>query len=68
MGRCKRCKWWTAEEEGTIGIPGDNHKPCMHPKVGGGSYNDPARMGEDALNSYESIGTGPEFGCVHFEG
>jgi hypothetical protein len=66
---CKDCKFWGEEHNDYVyGMAGgDNHKPCTHPKVGGGSYADESRMGDDALNSFESVGTGKDFGCIHFE-
>lgn len=66
---CKECKFWGEEnyEHSYNMASGENHKPCTHPKVGGGSYADDARMGDDALNSYETIGTGKDFGCIHVE-
>ena len=80
--RCKDCKWWgkpeglqRLEEDDVserIGVfsnfaGGDDHRPCGHPKVGCGTYEDAERQGSDGLNCYESVGTGPEFGCIHFE-
>jgi hypothetical protein len=70
MNTCKNCKYWgiVDEDDQPDGFPGgEDHKSCSHPKVGGGSYSDIDRMGKDALNSYESIGAGPDFGCIHFE-
>jgi hypothetical protein len=72
---CKDCRFWfanadtTAEEDESY----NHHSPslpknaalCIHPKIGG-SYNDPAHDADDAVNSYETIITGPMFGCVHF--
>ena len=63
--KCKNCKWWVGGKDQIPG--GDGHKSCEHPKVGGGSYVNKSRLRSDALNSYESIGTGPNFGCIHFE-
>lgn len=69
-GLCRSCKWWRTDDDGEyiFGVAGgEQHKPCEHPKVGGGSYGDSARRGHDALNSYETISTGPDFGCIHWE-
>jgi hypothetical protein len=72
MNKCKNCYWWGNEVEdedfNLSQLPGgEAHKNCTCPKVGGGSYADKERMGLDSLNSYESVGTGPEFGCVHWK-
>ena len=75
--KCVACKWWGLKPDyldeddhydPTEQIPGgDNHKRCEHPKVGGGSYGDNNRRNKDALDTYECVGTGPEFGCIHGE-
>lgn len=74
IDRCKDCKWWgkkpdfmEKDEKYSLSFlpPGDQHRNCEHPKVGGGTYNDRGHI--DGLNSYESIGVGPEFGCIQFE-
>lgn len=62
--KCKNCEWWIGDKEQIPG--GEDHRCCEHPKVGGGSYIDEDRSASDALNSYESVGTGPDFGCIHF--
>ena len=70
MKRCRTCKWWSdvSDDDYIPQIPNfPNHKHCAHHKVGGGTYNDNSRSGSDALNSYESVGTGPDFGCVHHD-
>lgn len=58
---CKDCVFWGLNEPhfGYEG-PGGNRglRGCGNPKNG---LNAP-----DAMNSYESIGTGPDFGCVHW--
>jgi len=64
---CRNCCWWL-DPGGWEQLPAAHrHRTCNHPKVGGGSYSDEARMSLDALNSYESIGVGPDFGCIHWE-
>ena len=75
--KCAACKWWGLKpdyldeddhHDPTDQLPGgEGHKNCEHPKVGGGSYGDDARRRKDALNTYECVGTGPEFGCIHGE-
>lgn len=70
---CNNCKWWNMPDEDhefTYGqmAGGQDHKPCDHPKVAGGSYNDASRRGSDALNTYNVVSTGPSFGCIHFKG
>lgn len=71
MNTCMHCIWWgrKGEDEGIPQIPSEHmdHKVCGHPKVGGGSYNDDARNSFDSLNAYTQIGTGPDFGCIHYE-
>ena len=68
---CQTCKWWNQPKEFKDEVDqfpgGDGHKSCEHPKVSGGSYSDEARKSIDALNTYESVGTGPDFGCIHWE-
>jgi hypothetical protein len=61
VARCKDCKWWGSKA--WIG-PGRNH--CDHPKVANGNGED----ADGAMDSeeYGGIDTGPEFGCVHWEG
>ena len=60
MGKCKDCKWWGTDE---------NQAPietvCEYPRIWG-SYSE-AKKHKDVMVSYETIGTGPEFGCVHYE-
>lgn len=74
LGRCQHCRHWgksTTQEADEIltSFPGGpHHQPCMHPSVGGGSYNDAAHKALDGVDSYTTISTGPSFGCVHFEG
>ena len=67
---CGTCKFWgMPNEDGYINeqIPNNLvHEACEHPKVGGGSYEDEGRKGFDGLNAYESVGTGPDFGCIHW--
>lgn len=72
---CKRCVFWTVPDgENNLGLPGDSdkstHGSCKHPKVGaydGGGYDSGERKAPDAINSYESIGFGPDFGCIYFQ-
>lgn len=72
---CKDCRFWAGnlndddELEGLAAV-GPSHPreawPCMNPKIGG-DYNGDEHKAPDAANSYETIITGPMFGCVHFE-
>lgn len=65
---CRTCRWWGSDPDTLPQFPGrELHRACECPKVGGGSYGDESRMGPDAANSYETIGTGPEFGCIHWQ-
>lgn len=68
MGACKNCSFWGGEGDAALSqIPGgDGHRVCHHPRVGGGSYCDDSRQSLDSLNAYSCIGTGPDFGCIHF--
>lgn len=69
--RCESCKWWGDSDSEDWGPPqyagGDCHQECRCPFVGGGSYNDHNRRKQISLNTYESVGTGPRFGCVHWK-
>ena len=70
---CKDCRHWAPNvvrnDDEPVGVgpsrPKDGH-PCQHPKIGG-SYSDNEHHASDAANSYETIITGPMFGCIHFE-
>jgi len=74
MSTCSTCRYWGAIPEGEgedyspSGYPGQARglKPCEHPKIGAGSYADKERNGPDSANSYETIATGPDFGCIHW--
>lgn len=77
---CKDCIWWGGDPSGED-VAGDHPgervrhafgetwamRPCMNPKVGGGSYGDDEHDNADAAVSYQQIATGPMFGCVHGE-
>lgn len=77
---CARCRYWGKDPDADPadaefapvlrGHPGEERglKACYHPKVGGGCYADASRNGPDSANAYETIATGPEFGCVHWVG
>jgi hypothetical protein len=59
--RCRTCKWWKSEIE--------SEGECWHPKVESNGW--PRRSLDGAWYSYDEGGcieTGPEFGCVHWEG
>jgi len=71
---CCHCEYWGLTQEDIdygfdLGqLPtGKDHQPCRHPHVGKGSYNDESRLASDSLNSFESIFTGPFFGCKHYK-
>ena len=73
MNTCKICKWWGAPDEygdyadrGQMAGP-ESHKICESQFVGGGGYGDLNRNTDSSLNSYETISTGPGFGCIHWE-
>lgn len=82
MTTCSECIWWgRAPADEWEKHPGDHPggelrrgigatwsmRPCMHPKVGGGSYHDEQHDSADAAVSYEQIATGPTFCCIHAE-
>lgn len=67
---CNNCFAWDRNNDfGGSDIPSlpIGARRCLHPKVGGGAYGDLAHEAPDAANSFDCLGTGPEFGCVHFE-
>lgn len=71
--RCRNCRHWadnTDDDIGALASDGPTHPmdawPCLHPKIGGG-YSGEEHKSSDAVNSYSTIITGPEFGCIHFE-
>ena len=78
MSTCITCRYWGKDPDALPGNaefagygkshPGEARglKPCEHPKVGAGSYADEARNGADSANSYDTIATGPDFGCIHW--
>jgi hypothetical protein len=58
---CKNCKWWKKEK---YQIPSFDHR-CSFTDIAGFPTYDFDK--DDCMNSYELIGTGPNFGCIHFE-
>jgi len=76
MKFCKNCRHWADNVEmeeydlEAAAAAGPTYPmdawPCLHPKIGGG-YSEEAHKASDAANSYETIITGPLFGCIHFE-
>jgi len=68
---CKDCQWWTLrlgwmdEDDNDPQFPGEKHKYCTSPKA----IKNKMSTGDDgaSISSYESIGTGPNFGCIHAE-
>ena len=65
---CKTCRHWGGPDD-VYDIPSypKGARRCLHPSVGGGGHSDDGHERSDAANSYECIGTGPDFGCVHHE-
>ena len=68
---CRNCQYWGSPKDpdnvdAACSGPSQPHnsKECVHPKIGGG-YSAKEKEVPDAINSYEMIVTGPEFGCVH---
>jgi hypothetical protein len=61
VNRCKDCKFWGEEDQD---IPGQYDHACCHEKLNG-DYN--SAYSSDSIASYELIGMGPEFGCIHWE-
>ena len=58
---CRYCRYWT--------VPGDNPplQGCSHPSVGQGEF---CSAGVHNGNPLEEgyFASGPDFGCIHFEG
>jgi len=62
---CSNCEYWTQPED--TDIPSKFDHICGHPAVGG-DYNKVSKEhATDGANSYSTIATGPDFGCVHFK-
>ena len=58
-GRCKDCRWWEGHESADKrGWASCGHSVSFKEVVADKIFED----------EYSSIMTGPEFGCVHFEG
>jgi hypothetical protein len=53
-GRCETCRWWRTEK--AITFCGNKKHHYMN-----------GYATEDAMASYETIETGPRFGCVNHE-
>jgi len=70
---CCHCQFWGQDPiELEDGAPehiayAQDHKPCHHSHVGGGSPLDESRKASDALNGSDHIETGPFFGCKHYK-
>ena len=64
MPNCKTCKWWEEEPDGGWG--GDDWRDCNHKKLNGNQRGSDVcvPIGWEGAN----IVTGPDFGCIHWEG
>lgn len=67
MNTCKNCKWWSTK----IPINVTTKKPmpelpryCCHPNTNREGVKD----GMISDDGYGGVETGPDFGCIHFEG
>lgn len=67
VARCCNCAEWGREDD-VYDIPSapKGIRRCLHPRVGGGERESDEHERTDAANSYECIGTGPEFCCIHW--
>lgn len=64
MSTCDKCLFWPSSiGESELPSSTHDHRPCLNSLVNG-EYNHV--IGNDSAISYNSIGTGPKFGCIHF--
>jgi hypothetical protein len=63
MITCKECKFWKeAEGLGMHDMPGEYTHTCVNPIVNVDNYAEYLPAG---ISSFETIGFGPDFGCIH---
>lgn len=71
IGRCKDCKWWAADKRTEYVAAETDAAPCHCPQL---INIDEKGYGAVAGNGFGldypvcELFTGPEFGCVHWEG
>lgn len=64
MGTCDQCVYWDrTKNEHELPSSKHDHRRCLNDLING-LYNED--RGNTSIVSYDAIGTGPKFGCIHF--
>jgi len=62
-GRCSSCKWWDKDH-----VTGNDSHDCEHSMVDTDECASNGVQPTESCLGYGTLKTGPEFGCIHWEG